>query len=181
MSIFFKARGTNSLGLFLLRLVLGTYTLILGIQQATNIEGYINKVKAYGVLDPNISFIIGFILPFLLILFGALYIMGFFTPLTSFSLALIMFFKIFSRGLLPSEGIPFNKDIILLVGFLVTLFAGAGVISFDALLDRKKKTAVTVVNPEPKVITPEPAVNPVIEPVSTPVQPPPPPPHENTP
>lgn len=68
--------------------------------------------------------------------------MGFFTPLTSFSLALISFVKIASRGFFPSEGIPFNKDMLFLVCFLTTLFAGAGIISFDALLDRRKKKNV---------------------------------------
>lgn len=175
MSIFFKARGSNSFGLFIIRLVLGTYTLILGIQQANNIERYIGRVKALGTLDPNISFIVGFVLPFTMIVFGSLYIIGFFTPITSFVLAVIMIFKIIVRGVIVSEGIPFNKDIILLACFLLTLFTGAGVISFDALLDKKKKKIVTA--EPPKVITPEPVVEPVIPPPVTP----PPPPNENIP
>jgi uncharacterized membrane protein YphA (DoxX/SURF4 family) len=152
MSIFFKARGSSSFGLFLLRLALGLYTLILGIQQAGNIEGYINKVKAFGMIDPNAAFIIGFIMPFLLILLGSLYIMGFFTPVTSLALALIMIFKIAVRGIFPTPGVPFNKDIIFLAGFLTTLFAGAGIISFDAFLDRKKKVKVVPAAVEKKEV-----------------------------
>lgn len=139
MSIFFKAHGHPSIGLLFIRLTLGTYTMCLGIMQASNIEDYIAKVKAMNFFSENIAFILGFVTPFLLIIFGALYIMGFFTPITSFLLALITIVKIFTIGLFPSNGIPFNKDLIFFVCFLTTLFAGAGVISFDALLDRKKK------------------------------------------
>ena len=145
MRLFFKARGSSSIGLLLIRLVVGSYTLSLGIMQASNIEDYINKVKALQFFSENTAFIIGFMTPFILIIFGAMYIMGFFTPITSFTLAMISFLKIASRGFFPSEGIPFNKDMLFLVCFLMTLFAGAGMISFDALLDRKK----TKTEPEP--------------------------------
>lgn len=147
MSIFFKAHGTPSIGLLFIRITVGIYTMSLGIMQAGNVEQYIAKVKAMQVLSENNAFIVGFILPFLLIIFGGLYIMGFFTPTTSVVLAIISFLKIASRGLFPTEGIPFNKDLIFFACFILTFFAGAGVISFDALLDRRKKT--TVIHPEP--------------------------------
>ena len=146
MSIFFKARGTNSFGLFVVRIFLGIYTLSLGIMQATHIQAYIDQIKAFNVLGDNLSFIAGFILPFALILFGALYIMGFFTPISSLALAVITLAKIIFRGVFISAGIPFNKDIIFFACFILTLFAGAGIISFDALLDKKKKK----VKPEPE-------------------------------
>ena len=155
MSVLFKARGSSSVGLLLIRLTLGTYTLALGIQQASNVEAYIARVKALGVFSENTAFVIGFILPFALILFGTLYIMGFFTPPTSLALALISFFKILSKGLFPTEGIPFNKDIIFFVCFLLTLFAGAGVVSFDVFLDKKKKRVVDVGEPPKAVVTAE--------------------------
>ena len=143
MSILFKARGSQSFGIFLLRLSLGTYTLVMGIIQANKMEAYIDKVKNFGILSENLSFIVGFILPFILIVFGGLYIMGFFMPVTSFVLALVTLLKVFARGFIVSEGIPFNKDLIFFFCFLLTLFSGAGLISFDAFLDRKKKTAAT--------------------------------------
>ncbi|MGH2574116.1 MAG: DoxX family protein [Ignavibacteria bacterium] len=139
MSIFFKARGTPSIGLFFIRVALGSYFLILGIQQASNLEKYISKVKDFGFLGENLSFIVGFTLPFMLIVFGALYIMGFFTPATSLVLSLITLLKVLSRGIFPSDGIPFNKELIFFVCTLTTLFGGAGVFSFDVLLERKKK------------------------------------------
>jgi uncharacterized membrane protein YphA (DoxX/SURF4 family) len=159
MSIFFKAHGSPSFSLLIIRIAAGIYTLWLGIMQASNIEDYINKIKMMNLMSENTAFIVGFITPFLLIIFGALYIMGFFTPVTSFTLALISFLKIASRGLFPTDGIPFNKDILFLVCFLTTLFAGAGIFSFDALLDRKKKKgAIEPIKPsEPAPIAVQPS------------------------
>jgi len=139
MSLFFKAHGSPSIGLFLIRLIVGTYMLTLGILQASNVESYISKVKEIQFLGENLAFIAGFITPFLLIIFGTLFIMGFFTPATSLVLGLISFVKIIGNGIFPGYGLPFNKDIIFLVCFITTFFAGAGLFSFDALLDKKKK------------------------------------------
>jgi uncharacterized membrane protein YphA (DoxX/SURF4 family) len=172
MSAIFKARGTNSIGLLLIRLTVGSYTLALGIMQASNIQAYIDRVKALEIFSPNTSFVIGFILPFALILLGTLYIMGFFTPPTSLLLALISLFKILSRGLSPTIGIPFNKDIIFFICFVTTLFAGAGVISFDVFLDKKKKKVAVPEEPPKSTVTAE-----VVE--ETPkTEPTPPPPQE---
>src|SRR5437667_1596068 len=142
MIILFKARGTPSAGILLIRLALGAYFLILGIQQASNLEAYVNRIKSYGVLSENLAFIAGFVLPFVLIVFGALYIMGFFTPTTSIVLSIVLIGRIIVKGLFPAEVMPFNKDLILLTCTLLTLFGGAGVISFDVLLDRKKKREI---------------------------------------
>jgi uncharacterized membrane protein YphA (DoxX/SURF4 family) len=139
MSIFFKARGTGSFGILVLRLILGTYTLSLGITQANNIQQYIDRIKSMGIMGDNLAFIAGFVLPLALIVFGALYIMGFFTPISSLALASIALAKILAGGIFPTPGIPFNKDIIFFACFFMTLFTGAGIISFDAFLDKKKK------------------------------------------
>jgi len=144
MSIFFKAKGTPSVGILLIRLALGSYFLILGVQQASNLEMYVNRIRATGVLSENLAFITGFVLPFVLIVFGTLYIMGFFTPATSIVLSLVLLGRIIVRGLFPPESIPFNKDLVLLTCTLLTLFGGAGVISFDVLLDRKRKREIEV-------------------------------------
>jgi uncharacterized membrane protein YphA (DoxX/SURF4 family) len=149
MSLFFKAKGTPSAGLLLIRLTVGIYTLSLGIAQASHVEGYINKVKAMNILSENTAFIAGFITPFLLIVFGAMYIMGFFTPISSIVLGFISLVKVFAAGFF-SSGVPFNKDIIFVMCFALTLFAGAGMISFDALLDRKKKVPPVIAPPEHK-------------------------------
>lgn len=155
MGLLFKARGSTSIGILFIRIIVGAYTLSLGIMQANNIELYITKIKAMNVVSENTAFIAGFVAPFLLIIFGSLYIMGFFTPTTSLVLGLISLVKIFARGLFPSPGnIPFNKDLLFFACFMLTLFSGAGRISFDALLDRKKKVVVKESPPAPVTAAP---------------------------
>lgn len=117
--------------------------------QASNIEAYINKIKTMQVFSDNTAFIIGFATPFVLIVLGAMYIMGFFTPITSLILSIIAFGKLALTGVFLSPGIPFSKDVIILSCYLLTLFSGAGLISFDALIDRKKKPAAHIKNEKP--------------------------------
>jgi putative oxidoreductase len=143
MGLFFKARGNISIGLFLIRLTLGSVFLFAGAQKLLNIQNFITEVQALGMFDENFSFIIGFILPFVEIFFGALYIIGLFTPITSIVLSLMCVSFLIALGVGPVEyDLPFNYDWVFLACTLTTLFAGAGTLSFDALLDRKKKRVI---------------------------------------
>ncbi len=155
MGLFFKAQSSSSFGILIMRLIVGSYTLSLGIMQASNIEMYIAKVKAMNILSENIAFISAFVFPFILIIFGSLYIMGFFTPLTSFILAVVSLLKIAARGLFPIPGIPFNKDLIIFSCFVFTMFAGAGKVSFDVFLDKKKKKVIPPEPTQPVTVTAE--------------------------
>jgi hypothetical protein len=94
-------------------------------------------VKSLNVLPENLAFIFGFILPFAEVLFGALYIIGLFTPITSFFLSVITVSIISSLGA-GDPTLPFTYNFVFLACTIGTMFSGAGVISFDALLDRKK-------------------------------------------
>ncbi len=143
MSIFFKARGSSSFGLLLIRLVIGFTFLIAGTIKVLNLEAFVSHVKALEIFSPNAAFILGFILPFMEVLFGALYIIGFFTPLTSLALTVmtISFLTVGEGHFTASE--PFTLPIavfyiIILSCTLTTLFSGAGIVSFDALFDKKK-------------------------------------------
>lgn len=145
MGLFFKAHGNTSIGLFLIRLSLGSVFLFAGAQKLLNIQEFILEVQSLGMFDENLSFIFGFILPFIEIIFGALYIIGLFTPITSFVLSLMCVSFLIALGAGPGQyDLPFNFDWVFLACTLTTLFAGAGVISFDALLDRKKKRVVVM-------------------------------------
>ncbi len=144
MSIFFKARGSSSFGLLLIRLVIGFTFLIAGTIKVLNLEAFVNHVKSFDIFSPNAAFILGFILPFMEVLFGALYIIGFFTPLTSLALTVMTIsFLTAGEGLFTAPE-PFTLPIavyyfIILSCTLTTLFSGAGIVSFDALFDKKKK------------------------------------------
>lgn len=145
MSIFFKARGSSSFGLLIIRLIIGITFLLAGANKVMNIEEFINHVKSFEIFSQNASFILGFILPFAEIIFGAFYIIGIFTPLTSLALSVMTIsFIVVSRNITVSaEQFTLPQVvfyIIMLSATLMTLFSGAGVISFDALFDKKKKT-----------------------------------------
>ncbi|MDD5361211.1 MAG: DoxX family protein [Ignavibacteria bacterium] len=143
MSIVFKARGNASFGLLLIRLSIGITFLMAGAHKATDVEAFINYVKGLGVLPPNMAFVLGFILPFAELFFGALYIIGIFTPLTSLVLSVMIISLIStSNGIMPDAPyvIPMTAFyMIMLACTLTTMFSGAGVVSFDAFFDRKKQ------------------------------------------
>ena len=153
MGIIFKARGSSSFGLFLIRITIGFIFLISGTIKVMDIEGYIEYVKSLDILTENLSFIIGFIIPFAEIIFGALYVIGFLTPLTSLVLSVFAICTLAVSGIIPVYYIPFNVptysfNFVILACTITTLFSGAGVISFDVFLDKKKKK---VIEPEVKV------------------------------
>jgi uncharacterized membrane protein YphA (DoxX/SURF4 family) len=144
MSIYFKARGSSSFGLLVIRLVIGTTFLLAGANKIMNIEEFINHVKSFDVFSQNAAFILGFILPFVEVIFGAFYIIGIFTPLTSLALTVmtISFIVVSKNITTPTEQFTLPQIafyLIMLSATLMTLFSGAGIISFDALFDKKKK------------------------------------------
>lgn len=161
MRLFFKARGDASFGLLLIRLALGGIFLVAGASKILHIEDFINNVTAMGVLPKNLAFIFGFVLPFVEILFGALYIIGFFTPITSFVLSLLL--TSFLITLKNDAEIPFTYNWVFLACTLCTMFSGAGMISFDALLDKKKKT-ISMPPHIPPVVVEEKKIQ-IIEPI----------------
>jgi uncharacterized membrane protein YphA (DoxX/SURF4 family) len=158
MRFFFKARGDASFGLLLIRLTLGGVFLFAGASKILHIEQFIKSVQSMGVLPENIAFVFGFMLPFVEILFGALYIIGFFTPITSFVLSLLL--VSFLVTLKNDAEIPFTYNWVFLACTICTMFSGAGLISFDALLDKKKKPIPV----PPPVIVEEKKIQ-VIEPI----------------
>lgn len=147
MSIFFKARGSSSFGLLVIRLIIGTTFLLAGANKVMNIEAFINHVKSFDIFSQNASFILGFVLPFAEIIFGAFYIIGIFTPLTSLALSVmtISFIVVGKNITIPPEQFSLPQIsfyLIMLSATITTLFSGAGIVSFDALFDKKKKTEV---------------------------------------
>jgi uncharacterized membrane protein YphA (DoxX/SURF4 family) len=159
MRFFFKARGDASFGLLLIRLALGGIFLVAGAAKILHLEEFIKNVQGMGILPENLAFIFGFVLPFVEVLFGALYIIGFFTPITSFVLSMLL--VSFLITLKNDAEIPFTYNWVFLACTICTMFSGAGLISFDALLDRKKKT---ISLPPAPVIVEEKKIQ-VIEPI----------------
>jgi uncharacterized membrane protein YphA (DoxX/SURF4 family) len=143
MGVIFKARGSASFGLLLIRLTIGLIFLISGASKAMDVEGYIIYIKSLNILSENLSFIIGFIIPFAEIFLGALYIIGFLTPFTSLFLGIFTIGALIISGAIPYSDIPFgvppfSYNFVILACTITTFFSGAGIISFDVFLDKKK-------------------------------------------
>lgn len=140
MGLIFKARGNASITPLLIRITIGILFLVAGATKIVDIQGFIVHLQSLNVMPENIAFIVGFITPFAEIILGGLYVLGFFTPVVS------LFLSIMIVGILATTGVsdpvlPFSYNFIFLACTISTIFSGAGVISFDALLDRKKKSA----------------------------------------
>ncbi|CAN5583353.1 hypothetical protein BH10BAC5_BH10BAC5_06260 [soil metagenome] len=149
MSIFFKALGKSSFGLLLIRLSLGTIFLIGGASKILNLQAFVDSVKANGFLPEKLAMVFGFILPFAEMFLGSFFIIGFMTPVVSFFLSLLILSFLLA---LPNKSeLAISYNWVFLSCTIFTMFAGAGALSFDAIIDRKKKTEIIV---SPKVISP---------------------------
>lgn len=140
MGLFFKARSNiafQSIGIFLIRFSVGLLFLLAGAKKILNLQEFIKSVQESGQMNDTIAFVLAFILPFMEMFFGGLYIIGLFTPVTSFFIACMSVSFLFVLGTGHYE-LPFSYNFIILACSVSTLFTGAGLISFDALADRKK-------------------------------------------
>ncbi len=94
MSILFKARSgkfSTSVGILLIRLTLGSMFLFAGAQKILYLQDFIKSVQDTGQMNDTFAFVLAFILPFMEMIFGALYIIGLFTPVSSFFIAFMSF------------------------------------------------------------------------------------------
>ena len=157
MSIFFKARSGNassSIGILLIRLSLGTLFLLAGAGKVLNLQEFIKSVQDTGQMNNTVAFVLAFILPFMEMIFGALFIIGLFTPITSFILACMTVSFMIVLGIGHPE-LPFSHNIVFLACFISIMLTGAGLISFDALGDKKKEERIINVREETKSADPK--------------------------
>lgn len=140
MKIGFKARSgiiSSSIGILFIRFSLGSLFLLAGAEKILNLQEFIRSVQETGQMNNTLAFILAFILPFMELIFGGLYIIGLFTPVTSFFLACMSISFLFVLGIGHPE-LPFSYNFIFLACAISTMFTGAGLISFDAFADKKK-------------------------------------------
>ena len=154
MKIFFKAGNSANVGLLIIRLALGSMFLLAGAKKVFNLKEFIESVQQVGKMDDNLAFVLAFILPFMELLFGALYIIGLFTPITSLFIAIMSISFLLVLGPWHSE-LPFSYNFIFLACAVATLISGAGKISFDALVDKdSKKVNKNPVQPSDNFVAP---------------------------
>lgn len=148
MSIFFKARSGRfsiSVGILLIRLSLGLLFLFAGARKVLDLQAFIRSVQETGQMNDTVAFILAFMLPFMEMIFGAFFIIGLFTPVASFFIACMTVSFLLVLGV-RSDELPFSYNFVFLACSIATMFTGAGLISFDALLDRKKDPKQTDMN-----------------------------------
>ncbi len=135
MTFLFKAGNSANAGLLFIRLSLGLLFLLAGAKKILNLQDFIESVQAMGKMNDNAAFILAFVLPFMELVFGGLYMIGLFTPLTSIAIAGMCISFIAVEGPWHYE-LPFSHNFVFLACALATLVSGAGRISFDALVDK---------------------------------------------
>lgn len=144
MGMIFKARSgnfSNSIGILLIRLSLGSLFLFAGAKKILNLQEFIRSVQDTGQMGDTTAFILAFILPFMEMIFGGLYIIGLFTPVASFFIACMSMSFLFVLGFRHEE-LPFSYNLVFFAVSVATIFTGAGLISFDAMIDRKKEPVI---------------------------------------
>lgn len=163
MGLIFKARGNNSFLIFMIRFVIGWMYIIMGAKKAMNIEAFIGYTKSLDFFSDNFAFIFGFMLPFAEIFFGALFLIGFMTPFTSFVLSIFELSFIIAYSSLyantPQYSVsPIAYNLLMLACTVGIMFSGAGVVSFDVLLDKRKKEKrqINIVGESPQTQPPPP-------------------------
>ncbi|MDQ3193783.1 MAG: DoxX family protein [Bacteroidota bacterium] len=148
MSILFKARSGRfsiSVGLLFIRLALGSMFLFAGARKILDLQGFIKTVQETGQMNDTLAFILAFILPFMEMIFGAFFLIGLFTPVASFFIACMSISFLMVLGIGHPE-LPFSYNFVFFACAIAVMFTGAGLISFDALIDRKKLPANTDIN-----------------------------------
>ncbi|HQY21574.1 MAG TPA: DoxX family protein [Ignavibacteria bacterium] len=154
MSVFFKAKSgkfSSSVGILIIRLSLGSLFLFAGAGKLLNLQAFITSVQEMGQMNDNIAFILAFVLPFMQMIFGAMYIIGLFTPVTSFFIAVMSFSFLIVLGIGHPE-LPYSYNFVFLACGIATMFMGAGLISFDALIDKEKPESERNINVTPPTV-----------------------------
>lgn len=123
--------GNSNIGPFLIRIPLGAYLLMAGLVKLDNLPAFIDQVRQFNVVSPNVARLYATLLPYLEIVSGVLLCMGFWTTLASALSSLLLISFIFGLKLFPNDNYIFNKDVILLGASLSLLFTGAGSLSVD--------------------------------------------------
>ena len=161
MGMIFKARSgnfTNSIGILLIRISLGSLFLFAGAKKILNLQEFIRSVQDTGQMGDTTAFILAFILPFMEMIFGGLFMIGLFTPVASFFIACMSMSFLFVLGFRHEE-LPFSYNIVFLAVSVATIFTGAGLISFDAIIDRKKEPVTPANIQGEKRTPPDPFIN----------------------
>lgn len=115
----------------LVRYTLGGYFLLAGLYKLDNIGLFVEEVRQFDILSPDLAVLYGNFLPYLEIVTGAFLLLGLWTVLAAFIASLMLVSFIIALGIFPNTDRLFNKDIVLLAAALSLLYTGGGAMSVD--------------------------------------------------
>ena len=121
--------GNALYGPLLARLPLGAYFLLAGYAKLQNPDKFVMVVKKFGILPEPLATLYAILLPYVETISGGMLILGAWTTLFAILMSLMLASFIIAIGLF--EGMPFNKDLVLLGLSLSFLWSGSGACSID--------------------------------------------------
>jgi uncharacterized membrane protein YphA (DoxX/SURF4 family) len=116
---------------FLIRLALGAYFIMAGLGKLEVLAAFIEQVKSFGILPPNIAALYATLLPYVEVAIGGMMILGLWTTLTGLLSGFLLLTFVFAFGFFPGGHDIFNKDLILCAAACSLLFSGPGVYALD--------------------------------------------------
>lgn len=114
-----------------LRLALGGYFILAGLAKLDNIQGFITQVQSFGLLPAHLGTVYGILVPYIEIIAGGLMLLGMWTTLGAFILALLLGSYIYAYGIYSQGGAIFNKDVVFFAVAVSVMFSGSGAFSID--------------------------------------------------
>lgn len=123
--------GNAMYGPLLIRVTLGAYFILAGLQKYEQHEQFIREVQKFDILPPQLAVLYGILLPYVEMLGGGLLVLGAWTTLAALISSLLLTSFVIAMGLYPTGRTLFNKDVILLAASLSLLYSGAGALSID--------------------------------------------------
>jgi len=125
--------GSASVGPLIIRMALGLYFLLVGMEKVDKIPNFVYEIQQYNVLPGQAAWLYGSLLPILEIVVGIMLMIGVWMTLTGIIAILILTSIIAFFGVFPNRYFFFNKDLILLAASISLLYTGAGAASLDNL------------------------------------------------
>lgn len=117
---------------FFLRIPLGAYMFLAALTKIDKMDAFIETVKGFGIVKSEFANItIGFLFPWIELFVSILLIIGLWVNLACVLGIILLAAIIVAIGPLP-DGVPFNKDVILLVNLVALMFSGPGRFSLDS-------------------------------------------------
>lgn len=116
---------------FFVRVPLGAYFVLAGLEWFGAIGEFIVEVQKYNILPHDLAMLYAVMLPWVEVATGALLLIGFWTTLASILTSLMLISFIIAVGLMPGSSALFNTNIILLGASLSLMYSGPGAISMD--------------------------------------------------